>query len=45
MDRLTSRQRKLVYGIGIVILLISQWPGVRSLGRLDLARVTKEQVS
>lgn len=32
-------------GIIVIIMLLSQLPGIRSLNRLDLAKVTKEQVS
>jgi putative ABC transport system permease protein len=35
----------LTAGIIVVIMLLSEIPGIRGLGRLDLARVTKEQVS
>ena len=33
----------MTVGLVIVIMLISQWPGLRNVHRLDLARVIKEQ--
>ena len=35
----------MTVGIVILIMLISQIPGIRNANRLDLAQVTKEQVS
>ena len=35
----------LTVGIMIGVMLLSQLPGIRNLNRLDLAKVTKEQVS
>ena len=40
-----TRTYVLTAAIIMVIMLVSQWPGIHSLNRLDLARVTKEQVS
>ena len=40
-----TRTYLLATAIIVVIMLLSEIPGIRSLSRLDLARVTKEQVS
>ncbi len=40
-----ARTYLLTVGAMIVVMLISELPGIRSLNRLDLAKVTKEQVS
>jgi len=40
-----SRTYLITVGVIMLIMLLSQIPGIRSLNRLDLARVTKEQVS
>jgi putative ABC transport system permease protein len=40
-----TRTYLLSAGIIVAIMLLSEIPGIRSLSRLDLAKVTKEQVS
>ncbi len=40
-----SRTYLLTAGIMIVVMLVSELPGILDLNRLDLAKVTKEQVS
>jgi putative ABC transport system permease protein len=40
-----NRTYLITIGVIILIMLLSQIPGIRSLNRLDLAKVTKEQVS
>ena len=40
-----TRTYLLAAGIIIAIIIFSEIPGIRGLGRLDLAKVTKEQVS
>ncbi|MDD5095877.1 MAG: FtsX-like permease family protein, partial [Dehalococcoidia bacterium] len=46
MDLVIHRQTYgMTMGIVILIMLLSQLPGVRSLSRLDLAKATKQQAS
>jgi putative ABC transport system permease protein len=40
-----ARTYLLTVGIMIIVIFLSELPGIRNLNRLDLAKVTKEQVS
>jgi ABC-type antimicrobial peptide transport system permease subunit len=40
-----NRTYLLTVGIMIIVMLFSELPGILNLNRLDLAKVTKEQVS